>query len=276
MGCRARSTRSGEDQIRKGGGLCTGAGSLVVESLSWQTRSTGKGISQVTNRWESVRKDTSFATTSTRQSMKTQRKRGSSVSPLRPGGSQVSNNSASGTSEAAIIRNSPSWSKRRTHLLYVATCNRGERNTMPGMRRLAQFLSFALLVPSIAASAQVRPLPEQTSPVSAAPRVTFNILSDTKGTQLNSYLGNLAPKLRQSFLSHLSAADAKQLAHQQVDLLITIGSQGDVSALRLTPGTQDSPASRAAWAAAKDTKWAPLPSSLGGSSPQMRMHFVAA
>jgi len=128
------------------------------------------------------------------------------------------------------------------------------------MRRLAQFLCFALLVPSIAVNAQVRLLPEQTSPVAVAPGITFDILNDTKETQLNSYLGTLAPKLRHSFLSHLSAADAKQLAHQQVDLLITIGSQGDVPVLRLAPGTQDSPAARAAWAAAKDTKWAPLPS----------------
>lgn len=106
--------------------------------------------------------------------------------------------------------------------------------------------------------------------------VSFDILSDTKGTQLNSYLGTLAPELKQSFLSNLSVADAKPLAHQQVDLLVTIDSQGKVSALRLAPGTQDSPVARAAWAAVKDNKCASLPNSLGGSDLKLRVHFVAA
>lgn len=145
-----------------------------------------------------------------------------------------------------------------------------------GMNRLAQFLSFALLVPSIAASAQARPLPKQTSQVSAAPGVSFDVLSDTRGTQLNSYLGILAPELKQSFLSNLIVADAKPLAQQQVDLLVTIDTQGKVSALRLAPGTQDSPVARAAWAAVRDNKCASLPNSLEGSDLKMRLHFVAA
>ena len=105
--------------------------------------------------------------------------------------------------------------------------------------------------------------------------MTFVVLSDTKGSQLNSYFGSLSPELRQSFLSNLSAADVKSSAHQQVDLLLTIGSQGSLSALRLAPGTQDSPVARAAWAAVKDDKYAPLPNSLGNPELQLRVHFVA-
>lgn len=143
---------------------------------------------------------------------------------------------------------------------------------MSHMRRLAQFLSLALLAPSISVVAQVQPAPA----ISAAPGVTFDILSDTEGTPLNSYLGTLAPELQKSFLGYLSAADVKQSAPQQADLLITLSSRGGVSALSLAPGTQDSPLSRAAWAAAKDTKFAPLPNGLGASSLHLRMHFVAS
>ncbi len=144
---------------------------------------------------------------------------------------------------------------------------------MAGMKRLAQFLSFALLVAPVAVTAQV--LPAQTPQVATAPEMTFVVLSDTKGTQLNSYFGTLGPELRQSFLSNLSAADVKSSAHQQVDLLLTIDSQGGVSALRLAPGTQNSPVARAAWAAAKDAKYAPLPSGFGSPDLQLRVHFVA-
>ena len=144
------------------------------------------------------------------------------------------------------------------------------------MRRPAQFLFLATLVSPIAALAQVPVPSEQTSQVATAPGVTFVILNDTKGTQLNLYLGNAARELQQSFLSNLSAADAKSFDHQQVDLLLTIDSQGNVSALRLAPGTQHSPVARAAWAAIKEAQFASLPNSLGSSDLQLRVHFIAA
>ena len=141
------------------------------------------------------------------------------------------------------------------------------------MRSLAQFLPFVLLVAPVAATSQVSP--GQAPQVPTAPGMTFVVLSDTKGIQLNSYFESLGPELRQSFLSNLSAADVKSSDHQQVDLLLTIGSQGSLSALRLAPGTPDSPVARAAWAAVKDAKYAPLPNSLGSPDLQLRVHFVA-
>ena len=144
------------------------------------------------------------------------------------------------------------------------------------MRRLAQSVMLALFITPLAAAAQVGSLPGQTTQPSTKNGVTFDILSDTRGTQLNSYLGVLAPELQQSFSGHLSAADAKSLAHQQVDVLLTIGASGEVSALRLAPGTQASPVAKAAWAALRDTKYGALPSTLGGSDLTLRVHFVVA
>ncbi len=148
--------------------------------------------------------------------------------------------------------------------------------TIPSMRRLAQSVLLALFITPLAAAAQVGSLPAQTTQASAQHGVTFDILSDTGGTQLNSYLGILAPELQQSFLGHLSAADAKSLAHQQVDILLTIGASGEVSALRLAPGTQDSLVAKAAWAAVRDNKYESLPSTIGGSHLTLRVHFVVA
>ena len=147
---------------------------------------------------------------------------------------------------------------------------------IPSMRRLAQFALLALLITPLAAAAQVGSLPEQTTQAPPQDGVTFDILNDTKGTQLNSYLGILAPELQQSFLGHLSAADAKSLAHQQVDLLFTISAKGEVSALRLAPGTRDSLVAKAAWTAVRDNKYGSLPATLGGSDLMLRVHFVIA
>ena len=148
--------------------------------------------------------------------------------------------------------------------------------TMLSMRRLTPSVLLALFFTPLATAAQVGSLPEQTTQASAQNGVTFDILSDTKGTQLNSYLGPLAPELQQSFLSHLSAADAKSLAHEQVDLLLTIGARGEISALRLAPGTQASLVAKAAWAAVRDTKYGSLPTTLGGSDLTLRVHFIVA
>ena len=147
---------------------------------------------------------------------------------------------------------------------------------MAGMRRIVQFLCSALLVAPVVLTAQVVSVPGQTSQVAPAPGLSFTILSDTKGVEFNSYLRTLAPELQQSFLSNLSAADVKLSAHQQVDLLLTIDSQGSLSALRLASGTQDSPVARAAWAAAKNVRYASPPNSLGVLDLQLRVRFLAA
>jgi hypothetical protein len=143
------------------------------------------------------------------------------------------------------------------------------------MRRLTQLLSFALLAIPVAATAEVKPYLGQDSRQSAAPHITFDILSDTKGTQLNSYLRAFAPELQQSFSKSLGLRDAQSVGPQQVDLLLTIAPDGKLSALRLGSGTKDSPITKAAWEAVKNTQYTPLPSSLGGSDLKLRVHFVA-
>ena len=108
------------------------------------------------------------------------------------------------------------------------------------------------------------------------PGVTFDILNDTKGTQLNSYIGSLAPELQQSFISNMTVFGAEAPTHEQVSLLLTVDSEGRLSALRLSPGTRETAVAKAAWAAVRDTKFAPLPIILAGSVLSLRVHIGAA
>ena len=118
--------------------------------------------------------------------------------------------------------------------------------------------------------------PEDLSLTQPAPvGVTFDILSDTRGAQLTSYFEGLAPELQRAFLGNVIAFGATAPIYEQVALLLTIDSRGQLSALRLTPGTQESQVARAAWAAVRDTRFAPLPARLDGSSLRLRVHIGA-
>ena len=118
--------------------------------------------------------------------------------------------------------------------------------------------------------------PDEISMLQPVPvGVTFDILSDTKGAQLDSYLGKLAPELQRTFLRNVAPVGAAALTREQVSLVLTVDSQGQLSTLRLAPGTEESPVARAAWAAVRDTKFAPLPISLDGSTLSLRVHIGA-
>lgn len=147
----------------------------------------------------------------------------------------------------------------------------------PTSQILAPMPSFeaATIKHPVAATAhQVRPDLARASQPSAAPQVAVETLSDTKGTQLNSYFRTFGPELRQSFSRSLGVGDANSVGPQEANLLLTITPNGNLSELRLESGTQDSPITRAAWEAVKNTKYPPLPSGLGGSDLKLRMHFA--
>ena len=98
----------------------------------------------------------------------------------------------------------------------------------------------------------------------------FETLSDTKGTQLNEYLGTLARELQK----HLEQAESSNVSQSPsampVDLVLTINSQGTLTALRLE--SISSAASKAMWQVARDLTYAPLPNGLGGSDLKLRVH----
>jgi len=145
------------------------------------------------------------------------------------------------------------------------------------MRRRAQSLTFALLASSVAMSVCAQTPAKQTARQSADPHVNFDVLSDIRGVQLNSYFGALAPELKQGFLNRVSATGIETLApHSEVDLLLTIAADGKITALRMETGTQDSLTAKAAWEATIDSTYAPLPAALTGSPLELRVRFVVS
>lgn len=137
------------------------------------------------------------------------------------------------------------------------------RHTIPRMRMLTQLsLLVALTLPTLAPAQMA----DQTIRTPNASGVSFEALSDTRGVQLNSYLGQLAHELRQ----HLTTNTA---SHQPVDLLLTINGQGKLVALQLA--SADTPASKAAWNAVKDLHYAPLPTGLSDTSLKLKVHLNA-
>jgi hypothetical protein len=143
------------------------------------------------------------------------------------------------------------------------------------MRRLLQSLAFVSLSSSIAVSVCAQTPASQKAQQSVDQQVNVEILSDTRGVQLDSYLGSLVAGLKQGFVSKESAAGTKSPAlHSEVDLLITIAADGQIAALKLETGTQDSQMAKAAWVATRDSAYAPLPVAFAGSPLQLRIRFV--
>ncbi len=87
----------------------------MTEAMHSKANATGRGTNLETNCKVKARNETSFATTSTRQTKSTKRNNGNSLSLFSPGGSQRSKHSAMGARNVAIMsRTKPSWNKRRT------------------------------------------------------------------------------------------------------------------------------------------------------------------
>jgi len=138
---------------------------------------------------------------------------------------------------------------------------------MNGLR--IAFIALSIVVsahcqtPTATAESQVR-----------SPNLAFDILSDTKGVQLNSYLRTLGSELKDRFVVAASTGLPKSLPRQQeATLVLTIAPDGMLSNLQ-TEAQDDSRITRAAWQAAKGAKYAALPVGLRTVSLKFRVHFI--
>lgn len=126
---------------------------------------------------------------------------------------------------------------------------------MPRMRRPTKVLSPALLALLMSAGAQTTTA--KISRFSQTPRITFDILSDTRGVQLTPYLGSLVPELQKRFTAASDASSSSLPSEHEAAVLLTIAPDGKLSSLQLE--AQDSPTAKHAWQAAKDATYEPLP-----------------
>ena len=150
------------------------------------------------------------------------------------------------------------------------------QHTMLLMRRLAPFLSSVLLANSFAGPLQAQTSTTQSAQQLYGPRVTLDVLSDVKGVQLDAYRKELVLELEHDLSGKLNALGVQARDQQEVELVLTIESAGNLSSLRLGAGTQDTPMARATWKAVKDAKYTALPHGLNNSSLRISVHVVAS
>jgi len=143
------------------------------------------------------------------------------------------------------------------------------------MRRLAPFLSAVLLANPFAGPLQAQISTTQSAQQLHGPKVTLDVLSDVQGVQLDSYRRELVLELEHDLSEKLNAAGIRSGDQQEVEFLLTIQSAGNLSSLRLGPGTQDTPMARAAWKAVKDAKYTALPHGLNEASLKISVHLAS-
>lgn len=141
------------------------------------------------------------------------------------------------------------------------------------MRTITRLLLVLALASPAVVTAQSVPLTELNARPPASSGISFEALSDTKGTQLNLYLGSLARNLREALRNDSVASRAEVGTPGPVDLVLTIDGQGKLVALHLE--SADTPMSKAVWKAATKITYAPLPDRLRDTSLRLKVHVAA-
>ena len=107
------------------------------------------------------------------------------------------------------------------------------------------------------------------------PALRVEILSDTRGADLQPYMRHLTSDLRQHWLAliprdHLSpAADTAETG-----IAITITASGHLAEMHLDGATHVAALDEAAWSATKSTAYQPLPAGKNLADLKLRLYFV--
>ncbi len=146
----------------------------------------------------------------------------------------------------------------------------GPGDSINGMKRLVQVLSFGLLTFCINAFAQSA---AAVAP-SLATGLTLNVelLSDTNGTNLDGYMRKLASEIKAHWTAPAPGDGAA--SEQEADIRFTLAPDGKLLAMRLEGPKHNLPLDKAAWAATKDAVYAPLPVELKDGKLEVRVHFL--
>jgi hypothetical protein len=143
------------------------------------------------------------------------------------------------------------------------------------MRRSTLPIVAVLLALPAAMPLCAQPPASSAAVQSGGTAVRIESLSDTRGLQLGPYLSTFVPELRRRFTEKAGAADGgTSMPQQEAIVVLTISPGGELSALRLESEAQGSPIAQAAWNAANNTAYAPLPTALNDSTLTLRVHFI--
>lgn len=105
-------------------------------------------------------------------------------------------------------------------------------------------------------------------------KLSLDLLSDA-GPDTDSYVKNLVANLRQHWIPLATDAAIRPLTEPQETLItLTIAPDGHLLAMQLGHSTRDAALDKAAWAATKDTTYAPTPTGMRDPNLKLRVHFV--
>jgi TonB family protein len=144
-----------------------------------------------------------------------------------------------------------------------------------GMTKLVRFLSHALFTSCFIAPAYSQVAAPEISMHVSGLRVGVDLLSDTGGTNMSPYMKNLISDLKKQWLPLVKdAVDSQSAKPRETILSLTIAPDGQVLAMKLEKASTDTALDKAAWNAAKETSFLPLPSGLKDTDLKLRFHFV--
>lgn len=120
------------------------------------------------------------------------------------------------------------------------------------MKRLLRFLSIALLTPCLITPAYAQATAPASWPQSSDLKMGLELLTDTNGVYVDSYVKNLMSDLKRHWLPLVKeAANQRPIKPEETTIEFTIGSDGSILAMQLEDSTHDSPFDKAAWSATK-------------------------
>lgn len=103
--------------------------------------------------------------------------------------------------------------------------------------------------------------------------VGLDLLSDTHGVHADPYIRRMVADLRASWLPLVQAA-SQHLTNQATIVHLTLAPDGNLLSMRLESPVSDAAQSQAAWTAARETSYRPLPAGMNGRNFDVRVHFV--
>ena len=128
-------------------------------------------------------------------------------------------------------------------------------------------LLASFLVPSIDG--------QKTAHAASPSRVEVELLSDTKGADLSTYLRTVASELKRKWSPSVANHERNSGSEpQQAVISLTIASDGHLSAMHLDQETQNTDFDKAALNAIQSTHYSTLPSALKDSDLKLRISFL--
>jgi len=140
------------------------------------------------------------------------------------------------------------------------------------MKRPLSFLSIALLASCLIAPTYAQTAANELLPDPSNLRVGVDLLTDTNGINMTSYMKTLISALKERWTPLVTSQPTKNREETVIDF--TIAPDGHIFAMRLEDSTHEVVFDKAAWSATKATSYLPPPGGMKEPNLKLRAHFT--